>query len=103
MNREKILFLIAILMIVLPHLGLTNLMEQITFFVLGLVVMIFAYGIYFENRNKQTKSTTPVVKKSHVGVHREPGFRPIAQTDETNGFKVVKKDSPKVEENNFHI
>lgn len=103
MSREKILFLIAILMVVLPHLGLTNLMEQITFFVLGLIIMIFAYGIYFEKKNKQSTPVTTPARKSHATVHREPNFRPVAQTEETNGFKIVKKDSPKVEENNFHI
>lgn len=90
-------------MMVLPHLGLTNLMEQITFFILGLIVIIFAYGIYFEKKNKQTKSVATSTRKSHTVVHREPSFRPVAQIDETNGFKIVKKDSPKVEENNFHI
>lgn len=90
-------------MIVLPHLGLTNLMEQITFFVLGLIVIIFAYGIYFERRSKETKPVATPTRKSQAPVHREPSFRPIAQNEETNGFKIVKKDSPKIEENNFHI
>lgn len=78
-------------------------MEQITFFILGLIVMIFAYGIYFEKRNKQTKSLAAPTRKSHAPIHREPSFRPVAQTEETNGFKIVKKESPKIEEHNFHI
>jgi predicted transcriptional regulator with HTH domain len=91
MSREKILFLISVIMIVLPHFGLTNLMEQISFFILGLVVMIFAYGIYFEKRSKKIKSApTNVTKRVKAEVPRTVNFRPVV-LDEQNGFLILPK------------
>lgn len=99
MSREKTLFIIAILVMIAPHLGLTNLMEQITLFVFGFIILIFAYGMYFEKRASMKKSQAK--KKLSAVEHQTPLKREVL-TPET-GFSVVKKKEEVAQENNFTI
>lgn len=100
MNREKTLFIIAILVMIAPHLGLTNLMEQITLFVFGLIILIFAYGIYFEKRGATTKARAKRKLPNIEHPTSTPKREPVATPD--TGFNVVSKkiESP---EDNFTI
>lgn len=99
MTREKTLFIIAILIMIAPHLGLTNLMEQIALFVFGLIILIFAYGMYFEKRNRASK--TSAKKKLSTVEHQTPLKREVLSPE--TGFSVVKKKDERSEENNFTI
>lgn len=105
MNREKTLFIIAVLIMVIPHLGLTNLMEQIALFVLGLIILIFAYGMYFEKRGNVKK--TVARKRLSAIEHQTPLKREVIQPKPApipeTGFVVLKKREERTEENNFNI
>ena len=105
MNREKTLFIIAVLMMVIPHLGLTNLFEQIALFVLGLIVLIFAYGMYFD-KMANTKKT--VARKRLATIeHQTPLKREVIHPKQPEvtetGFVILKKREDNTQENNFNI
>jgi hypothetical protein len=110
MHRAKTLFIIAILLMVVPHLGLTNLMEQITLFVLGLVVLIFSYGLYFENKNKKEKPTANInnnlSKKRYRSTpipHPHPLTLKKEIIEEGSDVIVIQKESENMTDNNFNI
>ena len=94
MSREKTLFIIAILIMVLPHLGFPNLVERITLLIFGLIILIFAYSLYFDKKKKVKR---PTVKKASVSP-----MPPLAKkeiTPDTSGFVFVKKSDDKSNEN----
>ncbi len=97
MTREKTLFIIAILVMVLPHLGFPNLVERISLLILGLIIMIFAYTLYFDRKKKVVRK--PATKK--VSVSPMP---PLAKKEvpvDTSGFVFVKKAPEK--NDNFNL
>lgn len=90
---------------VIPHLGVTNLIEQILLFVLGLIVIIFAYGMYFDRR--VTVKKTVARKKLSAVEHQTPLKREVIQPKAPEiadtGFVVLKKREDTNGENNFTI
>jgi energy-coupling factor transporter transmembrane protein EcfT len=110
MHRAKSLFIIAILVMLIPNLGLTNLMEQITFFVLGFVILIFSYGIYFENKNKdkpqikKTKTTPSILNKKTAIPETQVPFRSHKEfSEEMTGFSLIRREPKKTPDDNFNI
>lgn len=95
MHRAKTLFILAIIVMVVPHLGITNLTEQVTFFIIGLVMLIFAYGIYFEYRGKNKEKISPPRKKTPTQTHivkTENLVRPHKQfSEEMTGFRLIRR------------
>ncbi len=103
MTREKILFIVAVLIMIAPHLGLTNLMEQIVLFVFGLIVIICAYGIYFDKKARAKKATPSPTKRRVVQTEHPPTPLKKDTYSGDNGFTMVKKKEESTEENNFNI
>jgi CDP-diacylglycerol pyrophosphatase len=105
MTREKTLFIIALLVMIMPHVGLTNTMEQIALFVLGLIVIIFAYGMYFERRAsiKKTIAKKKILSVEHQTPLRRETIQPKTEETPDTGFVVLKKRENKTEEHNFNI
>lgn len=91
MSREKSLFIIAILIIILPHLGFPNLVERISLLVLGLIIVGFAYGLYFEKRKKPVRKAA--VKRTSVAPMPPLAKKEVQQ--DTSGFVFVKRAEDK--------
>lgn len=108
MSREKTLFIIAILVMIVPHLGLTNIMEEIVLFVFGIFILLFAYGLYF-SKKKIPVSSEPIIRKSTPRKRSVSGNHPPMSKDNhlpvDNSFTIVRKPEPEsdVEVNNFNI
>ncbi len=119
MSRPTSLFIIAILVMVIPHLGLTNMMEQIILLVIGLIILIFAYALYFEKKRHETIHHSPVAPIKEVVKERKSVTRrrivpapadTVVQKREVpditdTGFVVLKKreSNNNDEINNFNI
>jgi hypothetical protein len=98
MSREKTLFIIAILVMVLPHLGFPNLVERISLLILGLIIMIFAYSLYFDRKKKVVRK--PATKKVSVSPMPPLAKKEVPVAD-TSGFVFVKKAPEK--NDNFNL
>jgi uncharacterized membrane protein YfcA len=53
MFKEKFLLIVGVLVVALPNFGFSNLAEKIIALVLGLIVIFFAYGMYFRKTRKK--------------------------------------------------
>lgn len=82
---------------VLPHLGFPNLVERISLLVIGFVILIFAYGLYFENRKKVIKK--PATKKTSVSPMPPLAKKVVTETVDTSGFVFIKKPEDKNRDN----
>lgn len=70
MAGAKRLFIVGILVMALPHLGFIGMIENIIYFVFGLLILVSAYGIYLEKK----KISTVAVQNEEVKIY------PVAQT-----------------------
>ncbi len=92
MSREKLLFVLGIVVIALPNLGFPNLTEKIIFLVLGLGIIIIAYGYYFSKPKRVVKSIRTAKSKS-VQATEELPVNPTPQTkEEITGFTFIKRN-----------
>lgn len=92
MTREKFLFILGIIVIALPNLGFPNFTEKIIFLVLGLGIIIIAYGYYFAKTKKVAKPVR-VSKPKSVATLEEPVANPRPQTkEEMTGFTFIKRN-----------
>jgi hypothetical protein len=91
MSREKTLFIIALLVMAVPHLGLTNLLEDVVLFALGLVILVISYGMYLSKKKSVVKKPIPRKKITTPSETFMPPLVKKGTVEGETGFKVIKR------------
>ncbi len=91
MFKEKFLLIIGILTMALPNLGFSNFIEKIIFAIFGLIIIFFAYGMYFKKTKKvPVKRVRNIIKEKPIV--SEAGTTEFKK-EEVTGFSYVRKDN----------
>lgn len=106
MSKEKILFILGILVIALPHLGFPSGLEKIIFAVFGIIIILISYAFFFRSKNitperavKKTRQPSVRKPRSTVAPMAIPEEKTetvqeadIQQPEENTGFTFVKRN-----------
>lgn len=83
MTKEKFILILGVIVAVLPNLGFSNDVEKIVAAVIGLLIIVIAYGIHFDKKRNSKKDT--------VLQDRREVFEKMKEEDGSSDVKVVKK------------
>lgn len=104
MGRTQRLFLIGLLVMVLPHLGFTGMVENIIYFSCGFLILISAYSLHLQKKGpvvaeavKKTRAASAKaapVRTRAIKKIPSPYLPPLVKETppvETNGFVFIKR------------
>ncbi len=97
MSKEKILFILGILVIALPHLGFPNGLEKIIFAVFGITIVLISYAFFFRSKNIAPeraikKTRQPSVRKPRTTI--APAITPEEKEEKTESVQETATQQP---------
>ncbi len=103
MTQAKLLFLIGLLVMALPHLGFVGILENIIYFAFGLIILISAYSTYLDKKKRAEPPASLPVKSRTTRTRSikkvpSPYLPPLvkeAPPEQSTGFVFVKKREDK--------
>lgn len=98
MSKERSLLILGLVIMAFPNLGFPNSVEKIFAAILGLLVILVGYRIYFERSSKKQalthkpkfESQTPKIDRT---VDLRPSNKKFEQKEEITGFTYVNGPS----------
>lgn len=97
MKREKALFILAVLVMMIPNLGFTSMIEKIAYAAIGIILILIAYGIHFDKKRKIAKEkmivAEPVREPAAQFEHQAKPRRTYIRREKPTPAPIIQEES----------